>query len=391
MRTWIRGLLLAGLALLFPAGVRAQYYEVPPVLFTGPLSHPRYESGGFYTGLDFVTLKQNNHLGNQTVAVRGFFDVDGSISGVQGFQGSGTEALNTNQLHGGGTFQPGFYLTAGYRFENGFTIQAAWTHLWDHKRSATATFIPQNFAVGANFADSYLYSPVFNFPSDYSGPDDFGTGTVTPGYGIWNAAEQMTIDFVQRFDMVDIAGRWNTWQTDYYRHYGWLGSRAVVLWERFNWRTVDQDVNGGATPRETAYYSNVVSNRLYGGFVASEHELKIFESPALGVLSISAYIEAGMYLDFVKERARYGLGDRTTVATRAINEIMLAPGLQGKVGFIWYPWEAVTIHLGYDALAFFNTVAAEQPIDFNFGSIRPRWESHSRYLYGLQFGVGLVW
>src|SRR5687767_11613953 len=71
-------------------------YEVPPAIFTGPLSHPRYEEGGFFIGFDFIYWKTNRTLASMTVASRGFLDIDGSVlgQGPNRFQGSGEEALN---------------------------------------------------------------------------------------------------------------------------------------------------------------------------------------------------------------------------------------------------------------------------------------------------------
>src|SRR5437870_13745588 len=71
---WISALLLA------PSVAQAQQtqtYEVPPVPYTGPLSHPRYEQGGFFTSLEGLYWRTNRPLASQQVAVRGFVDVDG--------------------------------------------------------------------------------------------------------------------------------------------------------------------------------------------------------------------------------------------------------------------------------------------------------------------------
>ena len=76
--------LLAGI-LLTPASAPAQVtydYAVEPVIFTGPLSHPRYEDGGFYTGAEAMYWKTNRVINSQQVASRGFLDVDGSITGT---------------------------------------------------------------------------------------------------------------------------------------------------------------------------------------------------------------------------------------------------------------------------------------------------------------------
>ncbi|HLW68908.1 MAG TPA: VIT domain-containing protein, partial [Gemmataceae bacterium] len=44
-----------------------------------PISSDRPELGGFYTALEYKTLRMRKDLGNQTLAVRGFVDVDGSV------------------------------------------------------------------------------------------------------------------------------------------------------------------------------------------------------------------------------------------------------------------------------------------------------------------------
>src|SRR5262245_41717285 len=97
MRTRFAWLILAFLAM--PATLRAQAQEVPPVDFTAFWSHPRYEDGGFYCAIQGLYWRETRPLRNETVAYRGFIDVDGSITNRPGqFVGSGTAALNTQQL-----------------------------------------------------------------------------------------------------------------------------------------------------------------------------------------------------------------------------------------------------------------------------------------------------
>src|SRR5262245_28290553 len=72
-----RWLILAGAVLGSPSLLNAQEmnYEVPPVIFTGPLSHPRYEQGGFYCAIQGLYWRQNRPIRNETIAYRGFIDV----------------------------------------------------------------------------------------------------------------------------------------------------------------------------------------------------------------------------------------------------------------------------------------------------------------------------
>ena len=75
MRTRFGWLILAA-ALLGPtvaptrAWAQNGYYEVPPAHFTGPLSHPRYETGGFFVGMEALMWFQDRPvlsvLGSET-------------------------------------------------------------------------------------------------------------------------------------------------------------------------------------------------------------------------------------------------------------------------------------------------------------------------------------
>ncbi len=402
MRTRIGWVVLAGALLLSPAAVQGQTmnYEVPPSmsLFPGPIGHARMEEGGFFVAGRFLFWNQTNPIRDQVVAVRGFVDVVGFLDPTPGtFIGSGAVALNTQQVSGPGTFQPGFDLTMGWRFEDGVVVQTNWIHLWEARYSATATLAPPGLKSGPSMADNFLYSPVFNFPADYAG-NAFNidtssiSSTFVPGitFGIWNAASLMTIEFVQRFDQWDLTGRFPIWETDRHRTYFLIGPRLVWMWERFRWRTVDMDVEGGAGPDTTAIYSNVVSQRLYGVHGGCGHEWFLGDTP-IGAFSVSLDCEMGLFANFVKERARYELADRSTAATRSRNVWTMVPELQAKLSSWWYPLEAVQVCLSYDVMSFFNTVASPQPIDFNFGAIAPAWEQwHTRLFQGIGFGIGII-
>src|SRR5205085_1420183 len=61
-----------------------QGYSVPPVDFVGPLSHPRYEDGGFFTAAEFMYYRQSRPILSQSIAVRGFVDINGGVTGSPG-------------------------------------------------------------------------------------------------------------------------------------------------------------------------------------------------------------------------------------------------------------------------------------------------------------------
>ncbi len=399
MRTRIGWLAAVALA-LWPATARPQgftnyNYEVPPssTVFPGPIGHYRMEEGGFFMGLDGLYWSFSNPLRGQTVAVRGFRDMDGSITGTVGnFVGSGDEALNTRQVKGPYTFTPGFHLILGWRFESGTVLMANWIHFQQIRYSAHATLIPKGARFGQQLEDTFLFSDVFNFPADYAGEDqNVNGGAAGATFGIWNAASLMEISFLQRYDQFDLAVRLPMWATEMYRNYALVGPRLAWIWERFRWRTADFPVTGDpAAPDDIAIYSNVVSNRLYGVHIGGGNEWFMGDTP-LGGFSVSLEGETGLFIDFVKERAKYELADRTTAATRARNVFSLVPLASAKINLWWYPLEAIQLTVGYDVMMYFNTVAGKTPIDFDFSALSPKWERGVfRYYHGLSFGIGVT-
>jgi hypothetical protein len=402
MRTRIGWIVLAVAFCLAPGSVRAQngYYEVPPTLFTGPLSHPRYEDGGFFIAFDAVVWHLDRRIRDQVVAVRGFVDFDGSATDLVPpvFIGSGAEALNVNDLRGPGTWQPGFDFTVGWRFESGLSVYVSWIHLADARYAVSAGPIPPDFGGGSLLENTFLFSPVTNFSPLFAGPRDIPpsippdpVNDASPGalYGIWNGADNMSIELLQRFDMVTISGRVPIWQSEFGRAYGLIGPRVITMFERFKWRTVDLDEDGVGTSANNAVYFNTVSQRFYGAHLGCGQEWYLGTNP-LGAFSISLDAEASLYGDWVKGRAKYQREDQVTSASRARNFFRAVPGLEAKVGLWWYPWEAVQIRMGYNVFALFNTMASERPIDFNMGIISPEYNQTHRLLHGFDVGIGFV-
>jgi hypothetical protein len=524
MRTrtgWLGLLLTAGLALA-PTTARAQVMtgpDVPPSdsPWPFPLYHSHPETGGFYTASDFWLLRQTNPLKSQVIAIRGFNDVDGSIQAsiqaVNGgttsiipgkFFGDASPALDTEQVSGPGTYQAGFGLTLGWRFGEGSPIEAVelrWRHLAESKYSAVASFIPANFQLGNNLENSFLFSPVFNFPNEFAGPAskvgvsvpnpsngssaalvlgvngqvtiqsvanvnqngqitsvssvlNVGTGgsitanvvatsqgvSIFPqsAFGIWNAASVMTLEFIQRYDDFDIIGRIPIYQGETCRCYGLVGGRAVIMWERFTWRTQDveavfpstqatasvgtlniggpptiigpgttlfqpgtaiqaQNISvsagappgvapGNSAPQDVANYSNVVSNRLYGPLVGIGSEYYIGHG-----FSVSLDTRIAGLLDVVKEEAKYELGDRSTAHKHARTDYTLAPEVGATAYMTWYPIEGIELRVGYDFSVLFNSVSSPRPVDFNFSSVIPDYYKHqTRTLDGWQAGLAFI-
>jgi hypothetical protein len=400
--TWILAALALATPALMPTSAWAQT-EVIPRPFVGPLSHPRYEEGGFYTSIEFLYFRQRNTIRAQDLMFRGFVDVDGSIdpAGNPGtFIGSHAVALNTSQLEGPQTFAPGFNLTMGWRFYDGLAIQATWWHLADARFNAAASVIAPNYANGANLENTVLFAPVFNLSPEFAGNlRNLDVGRDGATFGIWNAASTAQISFIQRFDMVEVSGRVPMTETDNYRCYALFGPRGIVMWERFKWRTIDVSAAnlgnasiGNAGDNTIADYNNVVSNRLYGLFTGIGNEFRLGSTERLGTYSMYADVDGALYGDFVKGRARYELADKSIAYTYARNMFTLAPGFDAKVGFQWYIYEAITIRLGFTYMGIVNTVASPIPVDFNMGNARPAYpKGIYRDIYGLDFGICLVW
>ena len=434
MRTRAFGLialLTAALALHPGATVRAQ--DVPPAdpVFPFPLYHDRPETGGLFWDGSFVMYRQTNPLEHQPIAFRGFFDVDGSITGRPGGHvGNFQTVLFADDAGGPDTYQAGFRSGIGWRFEDGISVELSWLHLAKAQYFAVVSGAsPLGFRSGKDLADTFLSAPVYNFPPEYSGPLVKVNALNTPllgqpsnninvGYGIWNAADQMSIEFDQRFEQVDLTGRVPIYENDCYRCYGLAGFRAVWLWERFKWRTVDDGFLSSASlnptvnidpitgrifratplvitttlspdqnPLNAAIYTNIVSNRLYGPTLGFGNEWYMGHGFAL-----SADVLGMLSIDVVKERAKYELGekDQAPQIKRAITTYTIAPEVQASANLWWYPIEGVQVQVGYDLMAFFNTIASPEPVSFNYGGLDPAWRSVYRFFDGFHAGIGFI-
>jgi hypothetical protein len=411
MRTrtgWLALLLTAGVVWV-PTGVRGQ--EVPPAdpVIPLPLYHDRPEKGGFYFGGEFVFFRQTNPIKHQIIALRGLLDFDGSITAdlngqltntagqppiiIPGarqpgtFLGTGMPALDAEQAAGPNSYEPGWRLSAGWRFRDGTAVEFSWLSLVETKYSAVASIVPHNFNPGPNAADTFLFAPVFNFPNDFAGPaQKLAIGNPFAAYGIWNGAGIMQIEFTQRFTEYDITTRIPIFETDCCRGYGLIGPRHISLWERFKWRTVAQNFEGQAGQDDVAIYNNIVSNQMWGMFLGLGSEWYIGHGLAV---TLDAKV-AGM-VDIVRELAKYERADFATQAKRSKRDYTLVPELQGAINVWWYPIEGVQIRAGYEVFNFFNTVSSPRPVSFNFGGLDPEWSrSTYRFFDGFNAGIAFI-
>jgi hypothetical protein len=450
MRTrilWV-GLLLGAVMGLAPTAARCQDYEPPSPDWPLPLFR-NADRGGFYAAGSFILFRQTNPLKDQVVAVRGFNDTFGEVQHTMNFLtdvffnnpgapiqvgkffGSGVEALNVNQVSGPNSYQPGFRVTLGWKFMNDIDLEFNWSHLVTKKESATAAPIGPTLNGGVNNFDSFLFSPVYNFPNDYVGPlHKLTLSILTPGaftlgpqrfgflqdanfqttqgpVGIWNAAQLMQLIFTQRYDDFELIGRIPVYESERCRLYGLFGPRHVQLWERFWWRTVDYSVQeahiditptaiiqrvgpeaegGISTPQDQAVYSNIVSNRLYGPLFGCGTDVYIGHG-----FGLNFDLRGAPMLDVVKERAKYELGDHSTAAQRARTDYLMAYEIDARANLTWYPIEGVELRVGYELMNFFNTVSSPRPIDFNMGSLTPTWDKGTYRLFdGFSAGIALI-
>ena len=392
---YLGGALLAVAAFLAgPSTAKAQFTSgaesggFDPPLNSGPLNVlPTGQSGdaGFYTGFEFVMLTQTRAIGNQTIATRGFYDFGGTITGTPGeFIGDGNIALNPD-LFGRRTWQPGFNLEIGYRFEDGTRVFANYLQLYDAHYYLGATSIPPYFDTRTDLANTFLSAPVFNFNSQFAGPTNKVNGVPSlDNTGVWNAASQMDMKFTQRYQQAQAGLRMPVLQSEYSRVYGAAGFQFSWFFERFFWRSMAQDVNGNADGNDAARYTNTLSQRMYGPFLGCGHEIFVANQ-----FSVSLDLTGALLLAVQKQRAKYILEDQTSQTKWGREEFSLVPNANAAINLWWYPVEGVQMRVGYQAMTFYNTQYMRDPVGFNFGNIQPGYYTkYFRLLHGFNVGIG---
>jgi len=350
-----------------------------------PLPTGHAGDAGFYTAFEFVLLTQTRAIGNQTIARRGFFDVGGQISGVSGtLIGSGTQALNAQDFSKR-TFQPGGKIEIGYRFDDGTRIYYNMIHLYDAHASQGATAIPPGFVTRPDQADTFISSPVVNFPNFFNGAVGKVSGVSDSSVpGIWNASSRMDIKFTERYQQMQAGMSVPLLQTEYSRVYGTAGLQFSWFFERFQWITASQDQAGNARNVDVAFYTNTLSQRLYGPYFGCGHEVFVADQ-----FSLSADLTGSVLLNSYKERAKYKLGDQTVQSKYGRDDFRLVPNANAAVNLWWYPIEGVQLRIGYQAMTFFNTVYMRDPVGFDYGNINPGYATkYFRLVHGFNVGIG---
>jgi hypothetical protein len=367
-------------------------YAPPDPQLWLPLGSTRPEDGGCFVWGEYIMYRQSNPMKDQQVAVRGFILADDSVniapplsSGV--FIGSRDEVLNTKQVSGPGTYQPGFVTGIGWKFKDQSSVSFSFLHLTDTQYRAVATLAKPGDTFRSDFADSYLTAYVYNFPPEFIGPSQKIAPPASPQatFGIWDGASVMTEQFLQRFEQYEITYRVPVFDTECYRLSGLVGPRIVWQWERYKWTTVAQTFDGmGGGGADTAIYTNITSNRMYGVKAGCSNEWYLGHG-----FACQLDLQVALFLDAVKERAQYELGIPWlgTKNKRARLEYTVAGEFQPTLGLMWYPAEGIQLYVGYDLMLFANTLSSPRPIDLNYSSLTPRWESTFRSIDGWRAGV----
>jgi hypothetical protein len=364
-----------------------------------PLYSTRPEDGGIYLGGGFLLYQWSNPLKDQLVAVRGFIATDDTVlgTGTSGqFVGPRNNALDVHQVTGPSTYNPGFDLVLGWKFNDGTALEVDYKYWFNTQLRAVATLAAPGLQFGSDFSATFLTASVFNFPPEFAGPPFKinPPNTINPEstFGIWNAASIMTEEFIQRVQQLEATYRIPVYETECYRVSGLVGPRFFWIWERYKWVTTDlgSGTQGGPLfelPTWAAIYTNIVSNRMYGAHTGIQQEY-YFGHGFAGMLDL----QVAAFLDIVKERAKYELGlkDAPPQNKRARTQYYLVPEFQATPAIMWYPYEGIQVKVGYDLFAFLNTISSPRPIDFDYSALNPGWERTARFFDGFQASIALI-
>lgn len=369
-------------------------WESFPLQTRTPLGNPGRQ--GFYATADLLFFAKTNTLGKQIIAYRGLVDSTGALTTVPGtYIGSGAVGLSTD-MFGRRSYTPGWKMAIGFKTDDDISIQLSYLAVHKQDYNASTTLVPNGFIGRRDLVDTYLTSPVYNFPQAYAGPTQKTTldGLRVPPnpfvlpnglfYGIWNGASVETIRYTEDYTQWDIGGRVPLFDTSYSKIYGLAGVRMDWFMERFRWRAQSFDINGNSGPNDAANYTNNLSQRMYGPYIGCGHELY-----AGNRFSMSADMNAGLLIDVIKERATYRLEDQSIENKRSVNDIGLVPTVGGNANLWWYPIEGLQIRVGYNAQTFFGTKNMTEPVSFNYGGIAPVYGYQGfRIVHGVNVGVG---
>jgi hypothetical protein len=205
-------------------------------------------------------------------------------------------------------------------------------------------------------------------------------------FGIWNGAAVQTLVLWQRFEQLQATYRKPFYETECYRSSYLIGPRWTWIEDKFRWLTTDLDTNGQSSDVWVGSYNNIIDNRLYGFHVGLQQEWYLGRGFACMLTT-----QGAAFLDVVREKINYSRGDRFgpensrgRTLWRAVPEIEVTPSI------MWYPLEGIQLNFGWSLLAFFNTVATPQPIDFNYSSLDPGIKDITRWFTGFSGSIAFI-
>jgi hypothetical protein len=387
--------------MLVPSAARAQLaatnggsdavgYAPPFLPLPFPIGSTRPEDGGLFVNTAFALYQISNPLKNQVVAHRGFRVFDDSLGFAAGtVVGSGADALNAQQLRDDRNWQPGWTFNIGWKFRDGSSIELNWFYLTGTEYRAAATPFPQRQPFSATSADSFLFNDVYNLPIEFSGPPNKVLGgSQFAAFGLFNAASIMTESWRQRFQQWELAYRWQVIDEENTRLYGIVGPRFAWIWEKYKLMATDYTATGGGgSPDDQGIFTAITSNRMYGVHAGAQCDQYLGHGFACVMEG-----QGSLFLDSVKERGQFETGNKyggNPVNKFARREFAVVPELEGSVGLMWFPAEAIQFELMYQGQVYFNTMATQRPLALDYAHPRPDWQSTIRWLHGLQAAVGI--
>jgi hypothetical protein len=290
-------------------------------------------------------------------------------------------------------YTPGYKQDLGWKFQDGSALTLSWLYLFNTNKEAAATFAAAGFRVRNDLADSFISAPVFNFPPEFSGPlikitDANGNGVPGGATGIWNGASIMTEQFQQKVQQWDLTYRIPVVDNPDCRISALVGGRLFWIWEGYTWTANDIDLTTGLGGGfNSAVYTNIVSNRMYGPHFGTSYEQYLGAG-----FAVQLDLDAAGLLDIVKERVKYAIALRDTgpEARRSRTDFTLVPEVAAGLALVWYPYQSIQVRAGYNIMAFFNTIGSQNPVDFNFGTVDPKFDRVFRMYDGLDIGISFL-
>ena len=317
------------------------------------------------------------------------------------FLGTGTPALFTDDLRGQESFEPGYRITLGYRFDNGTAIETSYMALQKVTYSANASLIPHELCQPGGRAVPGRFVHLGTVLQSAAGirrgqPED---GARQPRLGLRHLQRrQQHVD-----ELPASSSRTGTFAA------GCRGTRTTAPASTVTLAAGSPGSGSSsgcgpfpptssATARRTDV--GVYRKRRFQPHVrpVRRHRVRTVSSATASASALET--EAAFLLDIVKERANVQNGDRNdappgtpfvSVKKAATN---FQPGRRIRrptPRCTWYPIEGIQLRAGYNFMTFLNTVDMQDPIAFDARNFDPNWQNRAiRFMDGFNAGIGFI-